>query len=138
MKTIIVSVIGISSIFLVAMIQNNINTKTWQEEQLENSLAEAMSQTMEEVIFGGGYGISNQNEMMAAFLQAMIRKLDGKADVTIKVHDINFALGQMDIEAIGSYRMTNGKTCKVSVRRNLWRQYFNMRGKKICHRQAYH
>ena len=119
MKRIIVSVIGISSIFLVAMIQNNINTKTWQEEQLENSLAEAMSQTMEEVIFGGGYGISNQNEMMAAFLQAMIRKLDGKADVTIKVHDINFALGQMDIEAIGSYRMTNGKTCKVSVRRNL-------------------
>lgn len=54
MKTIIVSVIGISSIFLVAMIQNNINTKTWQEEQLENSLAAAMSQTMEEVIFGGG------------------------------------------------------------------------------------
>lgn len=119
MKTIIVSVIGISSLFLVVMIQKNVNEKTWQEEQLENSLAVAMSQTLEEIIVGEHYGITNQNEMMAAFLQAMLRKVDCEVDVTIKVHQINYVLGQMDIEAIGTYSLANGKKCRVSVRRNM-------------------
>lgn len=119
MRTVIISVIGISSLFLVVMIQKNINEKTWQEEQLEDALTVAMSQTMEEVMHKGSYGITNQNEMMAAFLQAMLCKLDREIDLTVKVHQINYHLGQMDIEAIGIYQTANGKKCRSSVRRNI-------------------
>lgn len=119
MKTVIVSVIGVSSLFLVIMLQKNINEETWQNEQLEEALSVAMSQTLEEVVTGESYGITNQNEMMAAFLQAMLCKIKREVDLTVKVHQINYMLGQMDVEAIGTYRTTSGKKRTVSVRRNL-------------------
>lgn len=119
MKTVIISVIGISSLFLVVMVQKNINERTWQHEQLEEALSVAMSQTLEEVVMGDCYGITNQNEMMAAFLQAMLCKLNQEVDLTVKVHRVNYILGQMDMEAIGTYKTANGQTHTVSVRRNL-------------------
>ena len=119
MKTVMISAIGISSLFFMVVLQKNINERTWQQEQLEKALAVSMSQTLKEVAVGESYGISDQNEMMAAFLQSMLRKLDRGVDLTVKVHQINYALRQMDIEAIGTYRTTDGKERKVSVRRKV-------------------
>lgn len=119
MKTVMISALGISSLFFMVVLQRNINEKTWQQEQLEKSLAVSMSQTLKEVAVGESYGISDQNEMMAAFLQSMLRKLDREVDLTVKVHQINYALRQMDIEAIGTYRTADGQEHKVSVRRKV-------------------
>ena len=119
MKTVIISAIGISSLFFMVALQRNTNERTWQQEQLEKALAVSMSQTLKEVAVGESYGISDQNEMMAAFLQSMLRKLDREVDLTVKVHRINYAMRQMDIEAIGIYRTTDGREHKVSVRRNV-------------------
>lgn len=119
MKTVIISALGISSLFFMVVLQRNINEKTWQQEQLEKSLAVSMSQTLKEVALGESYGISNQNEMMAAFLQSMLRKIDREVDLTVKVHQINYALRQMDVEAIGAYRTADGQEHKVSVRRKV-------------------
>lgn len=119
MKTVVISALGIGSLFFMVALQKNINERTWQQEQLEKSLAVSMSQTLKEVAVGESYGISDQNEMMAAFLQSMLRKLDQEVDLTVKVHQINYALRQMDIEAIGIYRTADGQEHKVSVRRKV-------------------
>ncbi len=119
MRTVIISVVGISSLFLVVLIQTKINEKTWQEDQLEDALSSSMSETLEEVALKGSYGIDNRNEMMAAFLQMMLRKFDRDIDLTVKIHEINYSLGQMDIEAIGVYRTAEGKKCRSTVRRNI-------------------
>ena len=111
--------IGISSLLLVVIGQRVVSDTMWQQEQLENSLAVAMSQTVEEVTKNESYGISNQNEMMAAFLQGMIRKIHQDVDLTIKVHQVNYLLKQMDIEAIGKYKTVGGKPHTVSVRRKI-------------------
>lgn len=119
MRTVIISVVGISSLFLVVLIQTKINEKTWQEDQLEDALSSSMSETLEEVALKGSYGIDNRNEMMAAFLQMMLRKFDRDIDLTVKIHEINYSLGQMDIEAIGVYQTAEGKKCRSTVRRNI-------------------
>lgn len=119
MKTVIISAIGISSLFFMVVLQKNINERTWQQEQLEKAMAVSMSQTLEEIAVGESYGISDQNEMMAAFLQSMLRKLDREVDLTVKVHQINYALRQMDVEAIGTYKTIDGQEHKVSVRRKV-------------------
>ena len=119
MKTVMISAIGISSLFFMVVLQKNINERTWQQDQLEKALAVSMSQTLKEVVVGESYGISDQNELMAAFLQSMLRKLDREVDLTVKVHQINYVLRQMDIEAIGTYRTTDGQEHKVSVRRKV-------------------
>lgn len=119
MRTIIVSVIGISSLFLVFIMQQNINRKSWAEEELFDSLTVAMNQTMTEMLEGDSYGITNQNEWMAAFLQSMICRLPYDVDLTVKVYQFDYELGQIDVEVIGRYRMGNGEEEVKSVHRKL-------------------
>lgn len=119
MRTVIVSIIGFSSLFLVVMIQQNINAGTWEKEELEESMASAMEQTLSEVMEGNSYGISNRNEMMAAFLQTMLCRIREDVDLTVKIHQMDYDLGQIDVEAIAIYKRNGGKTQKVSVRRKM-------------------
>ena len=119
MRTVIVSVIGFSSLFLVVLIQRNVAAKIWERDRLEDSLTVAMEQTLSEVMEGNCYGIQNRNEMMAAFLQSMLRRTDEDVDLTVKVHQLDYELGQMDIEVLGRFSGRGEKTRDVSVRRKV-------------------
>ncbi|MCI5730862.1 MAG: hypothetical protein MR304_04890 [Eubacterium sp.] len=119
MRTVIVSVIGISSLFLVVLIQKNVTTRMWERDRLEESLTVAMEQTLSEVMEGNHYGIQNRNEMMAAFLQAMIRRMEEDVDLTVKVHKLDYELGQMDVEVLGRISGRGETTRNVSVRRKM-------------------
>lgn len=119
MRTVIVSIIGVSSLFLVIMIQQNVNTGTWEREELEESMSSAMEQTLSEVMEGNCYGISDRNEMLAAFLQAMLCQIREEVDLTVKIHQMDYELGQMDVEAIAIYKRNSGRVHKVSVRRKM-------------------
>ena len=119
MRTVIVSVIGISSLFLVVLIQRNVTTRMWERDRLEESLTVAREQTLAEVMEGNHYGIQNRNEMMAAFLQAMIRRMEEDVDLTVKVHKLDYELGQMDVEVLGRISGRGETTRNVSVRRKM-------------------
>lgn len=119
MRTVIISVIGISSFFLVVMIQKNINAKTWEREELEESLSKAMDQTLSEVMEKSRYGIRNRNEMMAAFLQAMLRKIRDNIDLTVRIYHIDYTLGQMDVEIMGEIDSEDRKSRKIAIRRKM-------------------
>lgn len=119
MRTVIVFVIGVSSVFLVVMIQSAINTETRQREGIKDALATAMSQTMSEVMEQNRYGIENRNEAMAAFLQAMICKLDDDVELTVKIRYLDDESGEMEVEAVGEYDMPGNQRKSVSVRRRI-------------------
>lgn len=119
MRTVIVSVIGISSLFMVIMIQRNINVRLWEREELENSLSVAMEQTLSEIVEKNSYGIRDRNEMVAAFLQAMIRQIREDVDLTVKIHQVDFELGQMDVEVIGEIDRKDRKPHKIQMRRKI-------------------
>lgn len=119
MRTVIISVIGISSFFLVVMIQKNINARTWEREVLEESLSKAMDQTLSEVMEKSSYGIRNRNEMMAAFLQAMLRKIRDNIDLTVKIYHVDYTLGQMDVEIMGEIDSGDRKSRKIAIRRKM-------------------
>lgn len=119
MRTVIISVIGISSFFLVVMIQKNINERTWEREVLEESLSKAMDQTLSEVMEKSSYGIRNRNEMMAAFLQAMLRKIRDNIDLTVKIYHVDYTLGQMDVEIMGEIDSGDRKSRKIAIRRKM-------------------
>lgn len=119
MRTVILSVIGISSFFLIVMIQKNINAKTWEREELEESLSKAMDQTLSEVMEKSSYGIRNRNEMMAAFLQAMLRKIRDNIDLTVRIYHVDYTLGQMDVEIMGEIDSGDRKSSKIAIRRKM-------------------
>ena len=113
----VIYMVGVSSLLFVALWQKTINDQREQQESLENCLSVAMSQTLEEVIKKESYGIENRNEMMAAFLQSMIRKIDREMDLTIKIHELDPLRREMDVEAVGKYKTVGGEPHTVSVRR---------------------
>lgn len=119
MRTVMISVIGISSILLVVMIHNTINTESIRSEEITDALSTAMYQTMSEVMEQSSYGIGDQNEMMAAFLQAMIQKMDSEISLTVMIHQFNYETGMMDIEAVGEFLLPDQKKKKISVRRQI-------------------
>ncbi len=119
MKTVIISIIGIGSLFLVLSIQSNINEQTWEREELEDSMTTAMEQTLSEVVEKNSYGIADRNEMMAAFLQGMLYRIDRDVDLTVKIHDMDYDLGQMDVEATAVYPRDDGGYRQISVRRKM-------------------
>lgn len=119
MRTVIVSVIGISSILLVVMIQTTINMKSIRYEEVSDALGTAMSQTMSEVMEQDSYGIQDRNEMIAAFLQSMLQKINSDIDLTVKIHQLNYETGKMDVEAIGEYLLPNHQRKSISVRRQI-------------------
>lgn len=119
MRTVIISVIGISSILIVVMIQTTVNMASIRHEEVTDALATAMSQTMSEVMEQESYGIRNRNEIIAAFLQSMLQKISSDIDLTVKIHQCNYETGKMDVEAIGEYRLPDYRKRSVSVRRQI-------------------
>lgn len=119
MRTVIISVIGISSILIVVMIQTTVNMESRYYEEINDALAVAMSQIMTEVMEQESYGIQNRNEMIAAFLQSMLQKVSTDIDLTVKIHQCNYETGQMDVEAIGEYQLPDYRKKSVSVRRRI-------------------
>lgn len=119
MRTVIISVIGISSILIVVMIQTTVNMESRYYEEINDALAVAMSQTMTEVMEQESYGIQNRNEMIAAFLQSMLQKVSTDIDLTVKIHQCNYETGKMDVEAIGEYQLPDYRKKSVSVRRRI-------------------
>lgn len=119
MRTVIISVIGISSVLLVVMIQSTINIEALQRESLANALSASMEQTMSEVMERESYGIENRNEMIAAFLQAMIQKVNSDVDLTVKIYQLNYETGTMDVELRGEFPLPDKKKKTVAVRRKV-------------------
>ena len=79
----------------------------------------AMGQTLSEVMEKNSYGIQNRNEMIAAFLQSMIRRTSEDVDLTVKVHQLDYELGQMDVEVRGNFLVEGEETREVCVRRKM-------------------
>lgn len=119
MRTVIVSIIGISSVILIVMIQTAVNTESRQRESMEDALATAMSQTMSEVAEKNSFGMENRNEVLAAFLQALICKLDDDVELTVKIHQLDCESGEMEVEAVGVYDIPGSERRSVSVRRRI-------------------
>lgn len=119
MRTIVILAVSISSIIFVIRIQSTINLERRQEDALENAISLAMHQTLSEVMEQDSYGIRDQNQMLAAFLQAMIERLGEGIDLTVRVHQLDYERGRMDLEAVGSYELPNHKRKEITVRRQI-------------------
>ena len=57
--------------------------------------------------------------MMAAFLQSMIRRINEDVDLTVKVHHLDYDLGQMDVEVMGRFYGKGDKSGDIRVRRKM-------------------
>ncbi|MCI8964080.1 MAG: hypothetical protein HFG37_10290 [Eubacterium sp.] len=119
MKSVIVSSVCISAILLVLAIHTVIDGKTAALQELEDSLAVSVSQTMKEVMEQESYGIQDKNEFIAAFLQALVMRTNSDVDMTVNVISADVEQGLMDIEVTEKITFLNMKEKEIKVRRTV-------------------
>lgn len=119
MRTVIVSVIHVSSIVLIIMVHNAVNGESMRRTELSDALAVAMDQTMAEVMEKDSYGINDRNQMVAAFLQSMLQKVDSSINLTVMIHKLDKDKGTMDVEAVGEYSLPGQGKKQISIRRQI-------------------
>ena len=119
MRTVIICVIYISSILLIVMIHNTVNGESLRKKELSDALAVAMDQTMTEVMEKDGYGINARNQLVAAFLQSMLQKVDSNINLTVMIHKLDKEKGMMEVEAVGEYRLPDLGKKQISIRRQI-------------------
>lgn len=119
MKSVIVSSVCISAILLVLAIHTVIDGKTANLQELEDSLAVSVSQTMKEVMEQESFGIQDKNEFIAAFLQALVMRTNSDVDMTVNVISADMEQGIMDIEVTEKISYLNMKEKEITVRRTV-------------------
>ncbi len=119
MKSVVLSVVGISSVLLVVMIHTTRNEETFHRDGLRSALAVSMDQTMKEVMERDSYGIGDRNELIAAFLQALLQRADPETSLSVSIHELDREKGVMEVEAISQYTLPDQQKKTVSVRRKI-------------------
>lgn len=119
MRTVIISVINISSILLIVMVHNTVNKESVRNTELSDALTVAMDQTMTEVMEKQSYGMDNRNELVAAFLQAMLQKVDSSISLTVLIHKLDQEKGTMEVETVGEYILPDKRKKRISIRRQI-------------------
>lgn len=110
MKSIVISSICISSILLVLTIQSEVNRTASYKQELEEALSLSVSQTLKEVMEQESYGIEDRNQFIAAFLQALVMRMNSDADMTVSVISADMEKGMLDIEVKERIMDLEGRT----------------------------
>lgn len=119
MKSVIVSSICVSAILFVLAIHSTIDGQTSYVQELEESLALSVSQTMREVMEQESFGIENKNEFIAAFLQALVLRSNSDVDMTVNVISADMEKGILDIEVKERVELLDACIQEIAVRRTV-------------------
>lgn len=119
MKSVIVSSICVSSVLFVMAIHSVVDGQAAYVQELEDSLAVSISQTMKEVMEQESYGIENRNEFIAAFLQALVLRSNSDVDMTVNVISADMEKGILDIEVKEKVELLNVYSREIAVRRTV-------------------
>ncbi len=98
MKTAMVSTLCIGVVLVGCMTHTVWEGRNTYEKELEKTLAEAVSQTVEEVMEEQTFGMENKNEFVAAFLQRFVQCAENDVDMTVRVISADPVKGLLDIE----------------------------------------
>lgn len=119
MRTVIISITAIFCILCVVMIQSSINSKSVREAELRDGLSVSISQTMKEVMEGESYGVGDEDEFTAAFLQGLLMKVNSDVSLQVKIIDLDLKEGLMDVEVRAEYEDIKRVKKELSLRRTV-------------------
>lgn len=119
MKQIIISAVCISAILSVLAIQSVVHGKAAYVQELEDALSVSVSQTMREVMEQESFGIEDQNEFVAALLQALILKTNSDVDMTVCIISADRERGLLDVEVKERFNFFNMGEQEIALRRTV-------------------
>ncbi len=119
MKTAMVSTLCIGVVLVGCMTHTVWEGHVLYERELEEALAEAVTQTVEEVMEEQSFGVEHRNEFVAAFLQKFVQCSDYDVDMTVNVISADPVKGLLDIEVCEKPVFCGGIQKEITVRKTV-------------------
>lgn len=119
MKKVMIAVTLVTAIVIAVLIIFTSNGRAAREEEMSQSLAEAVESSLNEVFLDNTYSIRNTQEFVADFLQYMSIKLSSNSNVTVNVVGIDYEKGLVSMEITGTFKHPNGNDGIVSVQKTV-------------------
>ena len=88
------------------------------DDPKEKRLRHALSQALVEAV-GEIPGVRSTNQLLAGFMQHMLREVDDDVDLTVRICEMDRQKQTMEVEAVGEYDSLPGGRQRISVRRRL-------------------
>lgn len=104
-------------VVLCLMINSSVTKKTSVENEVYDSLEQAINQSLE-VINTKPYKVTSNEELLGEFNKALLLNVASDSEVSIKVYGIDYEQGYIDVEVSEEFVYGNGKKGTVRCRKS--------------------
>lgn len=95
-----------------------------RRSELEESLTNAIEQTMQVSYLEKTYSIKNEEELIADFTGNFFSQIASDSDISIEILNVDFNNGCMDVQATEKFKYFTGKTGEIKIRKTvIFEQY---------------
>ena len=103
-------------VVLCLMINSSVTKRTSVENEVYDSLEQAINQSLE-VINTKPYKVVSNEELLAEFNKALLLNVASDSEVSVKVYGVDYEQGYIDVEVSEKFAYGNGKEGLVRCRK---------------------
>lgn len=124
MKAAIIGVATTMIILVTCIIIMSVSGRDARRSELEESLTNAIEQTMQVSYLEKTYSIKNEEELIADFTGNFFSQIASDSDISIEILNVDFNNGCMDVQATEKFKYFTGKTGEIKIRKTvIFEQY---------------
>lgn len=124
MKAAIIGVATTMIILVTCIIIMSVSGRDARRSELEESLTNAIEQTMQVSYLEKTYSIENEEELIADFTGNFFSQIASDSDISIEILNVDFNNGCMDVQATEKFKYFTGKTGEIKIRKTvIFEQY---------------
>lgn len=119
MKNVIIASGLVLIIILTIFTSLTIYSNNSRQNEVEEALAMAVEQSLENLKLEQEYEIHNEKEFVADFVQRLVIGLNSKSEIKVNVLAVDMDKGLLDVEVVEEYRQPNGTVGSASYRKTV-------------------
>lgn len=114
MKKVLLGCVFISFIVFGIVIIMTMDGRKIRANEVENALSDAIESTVETMLVKETYTVSDQNEFIADFIQALLLQIESDSEIKVNVLAADEKKGLLSVEVVENYKHPNGNQGTVS------------------------
>lgn len=119
MKAGIIGLICILVLILTGLTVYTVSGRYIRKAELEESLGNAIEQSMEIAYVKKTYAINNEMELISDFTGSLLSQLSSESDIELKIMNVDYVNGCLDVEVTEKFKHFTGKEGSVTVRKTV-------------------
>lgn len=110
--------LALVAILIIAAVMT-VSGRDVRENEMDKALNTAVEQSLEQLKGESGYEITDYQELIADFNQALLLHLSSDSDIKVDILTADLDRGVLDVKIMETYKTTSGKTKQSACRKTV-------------------